>query len=319
MMNVIGSPDIVRHGSGGHRGYLPHGLRPFLKSNFLKCLVVGRTISLLQCLLFSSILLQGGAAYAASQNSREIELTEFKVCADPRNLPFSNRAEEGFENKIAKLIAEDLGLPLSFVWMPQSVGFVRSTLNTRVCDVILGMVSGDDLVQNSNPYYRSTYAIVTRSSDGFSATELSSPEIKGHAIGVVAGTPPVDALVAAGYAAQLRPYRLVVDTRYNAMGQDMINDLTSGAIDYAILWGPIAGYFAKHSQLPLKVTPLVNEPDKLRIEYRITMGVRHNEPKLKHLLNDEIKKLKPQIEAVLNEYGVPRINDDDQVIAAPNQ
>ncbi len=306
MMNEIGSSDNVRHGSGGHRGPFPHGLRPFRKSLWL---TVNRT------LLGLSLIAWGTAAHAANPNSREVDLTEFKVCADPHNLPFSNRAEEGFENKIAKLIADDLELPLSFVWMPQSVGFVRSTLNTRVCDVILGMVSGDDLVQNSNPYYRSTYALVTRTTDGYKATTLNSPELKGHAIGVVAGTPPVDALVASGYAAQLRPYRLVVDTRYNAMGQDMINDLTSGAIDFGVLWGPIAGYFAKHSTVPLTLAPLVNEPDKLKIEYRITMGVRHNEPKLKHLLNAELKKLKPQIDAILNDYGVPRIDDDDQVIA----
>ena len=297
-MNRIGLSDADTKMAGGFCGFMPRGLRPFFLG-----LGIGA------CVFMSAF-----HADAANQNSREIELTEFKVCADPNNLPYSNRAEEGFENKIAKLMADDLGLPLTYVWMPQSMGFVRSTLNTRVCDVILGMVSGDSLVQNSNPYYRSTYVLAYRSSDHYTATTLNSPEFKGHSIGVVAGTPPVDTLAATGYAAQLHPYRLIVDTRFNAIGRDLINDLKSGVIDVGVLWGPIAGYFAQKSDVPLTLVPLINEPDKLHIEHRITMGVRHNEPKLKHLLNDEIKKLKPQIDAILVEYGVPRIDDDDQVI-----
>ena len=265
-------------------------------------------------IILAGVVMVSSHADAGNENSREIELNDFKVCADPGNMPFSNRAEEGFENKIAKLIADDLGLSLHYVWMPQSMGFVRSTLNTRVCDVIIGMVSGDDLVQNSNPYYRSTYALVFRSADTYTATTLNSPEFKGHSIGVVAGTPPVDALVNAGYAAQLHPYRLVVDTRFNAIGQDLVNDLKSGAIDIGVVWGPIAGYFVKKSEVPLTIVPLVDEPDKLRIEHRITMGVRHNEPKLKHLLNNEIKKLKPQIDEILSAYGVPRIDDDEKLV-----
>lgn len=254
-------------------------------------------------------------ARAELPSSREVGLTAFKVCAAPHNLPFSNRAEEGFENKIAKLMAADLGLPLSYVWMPQSVGFVRNTLNTRVCDVIMGIASGDDLVQNSNPYYRSIYAFVTRTGSELSPTTLSDPSLKGHSIGVVAGTPPVDGLVAAGYAAQLRPYQLVVDTRYNAPGQDLINDLAAGKVDVAVMWGPIAGYLVKQTKTPLTVTPLLHEKDKLHIEFRITMGLRHNEPKLKYLLNTELRKLKPQIDAILADYGVPMIDDDDQIIA----
>ena len=298
MMLNFGSSETVCRPSKGHCGVWPQCLRLFFR---LVCLAIG-------------VAWAGFPAHAANDNSREISLTEFKVCADPRNMPFSNRAEEGFENKIAKLIADDLGLPLSYVFMPQSMGFVRSTLNTRICDVIIGMINGDELVQNTNPYYRSTYAIVTRAADGFTATTLSSPEFKGHPIGIIAGTPPVDALVASGYAAQLRPYRLIVDTRYNAMGQDLINDLATGIIDVGVLWGPIAGYFSKHSTVPLSLVPLVEETDKLKIEYRVTMGVRHNEPKLKHLLNAEIKKLKPQIDAILDEYGVVRIDDDDKFI-----
>lgn len=259
------------------------------------------------------------SAWGANPSSREVGLTAFKVCADPRNLPFSNRAEEGFENKIAKLIADDLALPLNYTWMSQSVGFVRNTLNTRVCDVIMGVPSGDDLVQNSNPYYRSTYVLVTLPESGLAVPTLSDPALKGHPIGIIAGTPPVDALVAAGYAAQLRPYQLVVDTRYNAPGQDLINDLESHKVDAAVMWGPVAGYLAKHAKGPLTLTPLVNEPDKLRIEFRITLGMRHNEPNLKHLMNNELHKLKPQIDAILAEYGVPMIDDDDAIIPAPTQ
>ena len=257
------------------------------------------------------------SAWGETSSSREVALTEFKVCADPHNLPFSNRDQEGFENKIAALIAKDLSLPLAYTWMPQSMGFVRNTLNTRVCDVIMGVASGDDLVQNSNPYYRSTYVLVTSKDSGLTATTLSDSSLKGHPIGIIAGTPPVDALVAAGYAAQLRPYQLVVDTRYNAPGQDLITDLENKKVDVAVMWGPIAGYLAKRAQSPLILTPLTQEPDKLHIEFRITMGLRHNEPNLKHLLNRELTKLKPQIDAILADYGVPMIDDDDHIISLP--
>ena len=255
---------------------------------------------------------------SAADVSREVALTSFKVCADPHNLPFSNREQQGYENKIAKLIADDLGLPLEYVWAPQSMGFVRSTLNTHVCDVIIGMVMGDELVQNTNAYYRSTYALVYRKDAQLPAKTLSDPSLKGHSIGIIAGTPPADELAKAGFAGQLRPYRLFVDTRYNAPGQDLINDLTEGRIDVVALWGPIAGYFAKHSTTPIVVVPLVDEPDPLHIEYRMAMGVRRNEPKLKHLLNGEIKKLKPQIDAILADYGVPTLDEAGQVNPTPN-
>ena len=164
------------------------------------------------------------------------------VCGDPNNLPFSNEQLEGFENKIAQLIAAELGRPLHYRWWPQTVGFVRNTLQTRLCDLIMGISTVNDLVQNTNPYYRSVYTLVYRTDAGITIRSLQDPAVKGLRIGVVAGTPPVSLLTRYDLLGQTRSYERAVDTRLYAPARDAVADVARGELDLAVIWGPIAGY-----------------------------------------------------------------------------
>ena len=182
------------------------------------------------------------------------------MCADPRNLPFSNDKGEGFENKLGELFAEKLQKKLDYMYFPQAAGFVRMTLAAHRCDVIMGFPQGDDLVQGTNPYYRTAYALVAKQGSGLDeVATLGDARLKGKHIGIVAGTPPATNMTVNGLMADAKPYPLMVDTRIDSSAEAMINDLTSGKIDAAILWGPMAGYYAKKANPPLHVTPLVKE------------------------------------------------------------
>ena len=232
-----------------------------------------------------------------------------RVCADPSNLPFSNNAGEGFENKIAELIAKELGLPVEYTWFPQGPGFVRNTLRARRCDVVIGITTGNEMLQNTNPYYRSAYALVYRGKPGPGIASLADPALKALRIGLVAGTPPANVIARLGLMRQVRPYRLVVDTRFEIPGRQMVKDIVGGEIDVGVLWGPIAGYYAKRQSERLEVVPLASEPGRgVKMDYRISMGIRFNEPDWKHSLNDLIKNKQAEINAILAEYGVPLLD-----------
>ena len=174
--------------------------------------------------------IDGGAAWAA-QTSREARMTSvLRVCADANNLPYSNKMEEGFENEIAQLIAGELGLSVRYTWWPQTIGFVRNTLRLRRCDLIVGIGSGNELVQNTNPYYRSVYTMVYRGKSGLGATTLSDPKLKSLRFGVVAGTPPATLLAMYDLIGQARSYQLTVDTRYFSPARQAIDDVAAGKI-----------------------------------------------------------------------------------------
>ena len=184
-------------------------------------------------------------------------------------MPFSNQSGEGFENKLAEFLAQKLGKTLAYEFYPGATGFVRNTLNAHKCDVIMGMPQGDDIVQGTNPYYRTTYALVSKQGSGLESVDsLESPLLQGKRIGIVAGTPPATNLAVNGLLGNIKSYPLVVDTRFDAPTSAMIDDLDADRIDIAILWGPIAGYLAKHAKTPMKVMPLVKE----------TSGSRHHLP-----------------------------------------
>ena len=151
-----------------------------------------------------------------------VDRTKLRVCADPANLPFSNDRSEGFENKIAELMAEHMGVPVAYTWYPQTLGFVRNTLNARLCDLVIGVVSPNEMVQNTNPYYRSTYVLAHRTADGSKFADLSSPAMRQAQIGVVAPTPVVDLLVEHGLLGQIHSYPLPADTRVDNPGRQMI-------------------------------------------------------------------------------------------------
>jgi quinoprotein dehydrogenase-associated probable ABC transporter substrate-binding protein len=249
-----------------------------------------------------------------------IELVDpkvLRVCADPHNLPFSNDKGEGFENKLAELFAEKLHKKLDYMYFPQATGFVRMTLGAHRCDVIMGFPQGDDLVQGTNPYYRTAYALVAKQGSGLDeVTALEDERLKGKHIGIVAGTPPATNMAVNGLMANARPYQLMVDTRLDSSAEAMIADLMSGKIDAGILWGPMAGFYAKKANPPLHVTPLVKEKTGPRLAYRIGMGVRAADQNWKRLLNRLIQENQPAINKILLDYGVPLLDDNDRPIGA---
>ncbi|HSA79784.1 MAG TPA: quinoprotein dehydrogenase-associated putative ABC transporter substrate-binding protein [Geminicoccaceae bacterium] len=255
---------------------------------------------------------------AAARQASPGELVDhsaFRVCADPNNLPFSNAEGQGFESEIAGLLAERLGVPVRYTWHPQTVGFVQNTLRAYLCDIVMGVASTNELVQNTNPYYRSTYVLAHRAADGERFGDLASPAMQDAKIGVIAGTPPADLLVEHDLLDQTRSYHLMVDTRFYNPGRDMIADLAAGEIDVALIWGPIAGYWASKQSEPIALVPLRSDRPGRRLDFRISMGIRHNEPDWKRELNGLIRELQPDINAILERYGVPLLDDRGALFA----
>lgn len=234
--------------------------------------------------------------------------TAFRVCADPDNLPFSNEAGEGFENRIAGLFAAELGLPVVYVWHPQTLGFVRNTLGAYRCDVIMGTSALHELVQNTRYYYRSTYVLVYRAEDRDRFSSLDSPLVSIARIGVVANTPPAALLARRGLIANVRSYDLQVDTRIAHPAREAVEAVARGELDMALVWGPIAGYFAAQSPVPLEWVPLAAEPGSPPMDYKITMGVRYGETEWLDTLNRLIRSKRDEIEAILKKYGVPLLD-----------
>jgi len=270
----------------------------------------------------ASTFVSGGFARAQTNESGDlsIELVDpkvLRVCADPRNLPFSNEKGEGFENKLAELFADKLHKKLDYVYFPQATGFVRMTLGAHRCDVIMGFPQGGELAQGTNPYYRTAYALVVKQGSGLDdVTTLEDERLKGKHIGIVAGTPPATNMAAAGLMANAKPYPLMIDTRVDSSVEAMINDLSSGAIDAGVLWGPMAGYYAKKSSQPLHVTPLVKESTGPRLVYRIGMGVRSADQNWKRQLNALISENQQEINKILLDFGVPLLDESDRPIVA---
>ena len=245
---------------------------------------------------------------AFAQTSDLVAKTAFRVCADPANLPFSNKAGEGFENKIAELFADKLELPLRYFWFPQATGFVRKTLGEKRCDVVIGYAQGHELVLNTNHYYVSSYVFVTKPGGPLAdVTKLSDERLKGKKIGVVAGAPPATHLARYGLIGDAKGYHLMVDRRVDSPSEDMIADLKDGEIDAAILWGPIGGNLAKANDLGM--TPLLEETGAPRMFYRITMGVRPGELVWKRKLNSMIRRNQKEIDAILTDYGLPLLTE----------
>jgi quinoprotein dehydrogenase-associated probable ABC transporter substrate-binding protein len=249
-----------------------------------------------------------------------IELVDpkvLRVCADPHNLPFSNEKGEGFENKLAELFADKLNKKLDYMYFPQATGFVRMTLGAHRCDVIMGFPQGDDLVQGTNPYYRTAYALVVKPGSGLEdVATLEDERLKGRHIGIVAGTPPGTNMAVNGLMTNAKPYPLMVDTRLDSSAEAMIADLTSGQIDAAVLWGPMAGFYAKKANPPLHVTPLVKEKTGPRLAFRIGMGVRGADQNWKRLLNRMIQENQPAINKILIDFGVPLLDENDRPLGA---
>jgi quinoprotein dehydrogenase-associated probable ABC transporter substrate-binding protein len=261
---------------------------------------------------------EGARAQAPEGTDLSIELVDpkvLRVCADPRNLPFSNEKGEGFENKLAELFAEKLQKKLDYMFFPQATGFVRMTLGAHRCDVIMGFPQGDELVQGTNPYYRTAYALVARPGSGLEdVASLGDERLKGKHLGIVAGTPPATNMAVNGLMTNARPYPLMIDTRIDSSAVAMIKDLMAGEIDAGVLWGPMAGYYATQVSPPLHVTPLVKETSGPRLAYRIGMGVRPADQNWKRQLNRLIQENQPAINKILLDFGVPLLDENDRPI-----
>ncbi len=253
-------------------------------------------------------------------NSGSLELVDpnvFRACGDPRNMPFSNDKGEGFENKLAELFAAKLGKKLSYTYFPQATGFVRRTLGSFRCDVIIGFPQGDDQAQVTIPYYRTTYALIFKPGTGLDGvTTIEDPKLKDKRIGVVAKTPPSTIMAMDGLLAHAKSYPLFIDTRADSSAQAMIDDLKKGEIDIGILWGPMAGYYARQSNPPLAVVPLLTDTAGSPLTFRIGMAVRPSDQEWKRTLNRMIMENQAEINKLLISYNIPILDESNSPITA---
>jgi mxaJ protein len=242
--------------------------------------------------------------------------TPLRVCADPNNLPFSNQAREGFENKIADLIAADLGRNVEYTWWAQRRGFVRNTLNAQSCDLVLGTAAGMELLATTRPYYRSTYVFVSRRDRALGIRSFDDAKLRTLKIGVQligddgANTPPAHALAKRGLAQHLVGFTVYGDYRHASPASQIVDAVVANTVDVAVVWGPLAGFAAKHSAVPLDVVPVSPRMDLpyLPFVFDIAMGVRRGDSTFRHQLDDFIARRQPSIDSVLDAYGVPRVD-----------
>jgi mxaJ protein len=236
-----------------------------------------------------------------------------RVCADPNNLPFSNERQEGFENRIAELVAREMKAELRYVWWAQRRGYIRNTLRAGLCDLFIGMPTGLDMVLVTRPYYRSTYTFVTRRG-GPRIASFDDPRLQRLRVGVqiigddYANAPPAAALSNRGIVRNVRGYSVIGDYRDPSPPSRIVRAVARGEVDVAVVWGPLAGYFARRSTVPLRVVPVSPEVDVpyLPFVFDIAMGVRHGETALRDSLDAVIARRQRDIDRILADYGVPR-------------
>jgi mxaJ protein len=245
-----------------------------------------------------------------------------RVCADPNNLPFSNEKREGFENKVAELIAPELGARVEYTWWAQRRGYVRNTLNAGVCDVIPGVPAGMDRLLMTQPYYRSGYMFVHGVAKHLHIASLDDPLLRQLTIGVqligddYENSPPAHALARRGVVNNVRGYRVAGNYAEPNPPARLIEAVEKGDIDVAIAWGPLAGYFAKRSATPIAVEPVSPQVDMpfLPLTFDISMGVRRGEDGLKNELDAALSRRRRDIDRILDQYGVPRLDETGHLI-----
>jgi mxaJ protein len=238
-----------------------------------------------------------------------------RVCADPNNLPFSNDRGEGFENKLAQMIARDAGTTVAYTWWAQRRGFVRNTLAAGKCDVVIGVPARLERVETTRPYYRSTYVFVSQRRRQLTLRSFDDPRLKALKIGVqmvgddFANTPPAHALSARGYTQNIVGYSVVGDYSQPNPPARIVEAVARGDIDVAVVWGPLAGYFAARQPISLEVTPVSPHADspQLPFVFDISIGVRPGDHTRRRTLDRFIERSRPQINRLLDEYAVPRL------------
>jgi mxaJ protein len=236
-----------------------------------------------------------------------------RVCADPNNLPFSKQDGSGFENRIAEIIAEELGATITYTWFAQRRGFLRNTLNAGVCDVVIGYPRNYQILRSTRPYYRSSYVFVQRAGDppiaGYDDPALRNMQIGVQLIGDDgANTPPVAALAKRGMTANVHGFPVYGDYRTDAPLSPIMDAVSDGTVDTAIVWGPTAGYFATREKTPLKLTPILLDSTLLSqpMTFDIAVGVRKGELAFSDEIDRALRERRADIDAVLKSYGVPR-------------
>ena len=267
-------------------------------------------------------LLQAGSVFALGQDRedglpgmpyRTPDEKEFRVCADPENMPYSNQKGEGFENKIAELLAKDLGKELTYEFWLDRQGFLRNTINAQRCDVIMGMGSDVDNLRTSKPYYRSGYVFVYRKSSNYNIKDWDSPDLRKGIIGIVGESPPTIPLRDHDLMGNAHPYRIQRDLNFPP--SLMIDDLVAGKNDIAIIWGPIGGYFAKQSKEPLVVVPIPEfksernsfDTQKGKSEFNISVAVRKKDKDRMEMIQGALDRNQSKIMKILDDYGIPHV------------
>ncbi len=266
-------------------------------------------------LLTVFLLLLIAFSISCARQSQAGPARKLRVCADPNNLPFSNQRLEGFENKIAELLARELNAEVEYAWAPQRRGFIRNTLKAGRCDAVVGAPANFELAQTSAPYYRSTYVFVYRKDSGLKIASFDDPPLRKLKIGVQmigddgANTPPAHAFARRGITQNVRGYTVYGDYAQDSPPARIIDAVVNCEIDVAVVWGPLAGYFAKRQNVPLELVPVSPQIDApyLPFVYDISLGVRHGENAFKKELEVALEHRRAEVEQILDDYGVPRI------------
>jgi mxaJ protein len=263
-------------------------------------------------------------AFAVSANAGQSAHPTLRVCADPNNLPFSNRAQQGFENRIAQLLAGELHSTLSYTWWAQRRGFARNTVRADRCDLWVGVASGVRTLDTTAAYYRSSYVFLTRTDRDLDIRSFDDPRLRELLVAVqmigndATNTPPAHALARRGITSNVRGYMVYGDYTKTTPQSPIVNAVIDGNVDVAIVWGPLAGYFAKHSRVPLRLAPVEPQSDgaTLPMAFDISVGVKRGDTVLKQRIEQALVHQEDAIERVLDEFGVPTV---DRHGAAPVQ
>lgn len=265
-------------------------------------------VTLICCLL--------SAGCPAGEPVPPVSAHALRVCADPNNLPFSNDRQEGFENRLAELVAEEMDVPVAYTWWAQRRGFVRHTLRALACDVVMGVPADFDMVLRTQPYYRSTYVFVSRIDRGLAIDGLDDERLRHLRIGVhvigddYANPPPTHALASRGVVDNVIGYSVFGDYARPNPPSRLIEAVAAGDVDVAVAWGPLAGYFAARQPVPLSLTPV--PPDdgqpELPFAFAISMGVRRGEEGFRDRLDDILRRRRADVDRLLHDFGVPRVD-----------
>jgi quinoprotein dehydrogenase-associated probable ABC transporter substrate-binding protein len=245
--------------------------------------------------------------------SAPIAQSPLRVCADPNNMPFSNEGGDGFENSIARLVARDLRRPLEYFWLPQRRGFIRNSLNARRCDVVIGVPAQYGLLQPTKSYYRSTYVFVSRRDHRLRIDSFDAPSLKSLTIGIqIVGddynNPPAAQEFASRHIVQnIRGFTIYGDYSRPEPQRDIVDAVADGRVDVAVVWGPLAGYYAQREATPLDVRPVAAVAGKSgrRFVFDMAMGVRPDDTALRAALDGVIARRGDDMRSILRAYGVP--------------